>query len=132
MMLIGSGPLRGLGKEAQPFHGCRGARSGHAGPEPCRKHGVRDASIYKWKAKVRRHGRVRSEDAGGREHEGSKPVGKEVLTPTAKRNAIAHLMSERRRVRTIGFCRMTIRYETSATATYHPSVNPPFSPSPVG
>jgi putative transposase len=41
----------------QPFHGrtvyrhSEGARGGHAGLELCRKHGVSDASIYKWRAK---------------------------------------------------------------------------------
>jgi len=35
----------------------------------CRKHGVSDASIYKWKAKSRDGGSEPSaEDAGGREH----------------------------------------------------------------
>lgn len=33
--------------------------------ELCRKHGVSDASIYKWKCQVRRHGRVRSQTAAG-------------------------------------------------------------------
>lgn len=36
------------------------------------KHGVSDASIYKLEGQVRRHGRIRSqeaEDAGRREHE---------------------------------------------------------------
>jgi len=41
-----------------------------------------------------------------------------VVTPAEKRNAVAHLvathgMSERRACKTTGFCRMTIRYETS-------------------
>jgi putative transposase len=40
-----------------------------------------------------------------------------VVTPPAQRNAVAHLMSqhgmsERRACKTIGFCRMTMRYET--------------------
>ncbi|MBY3356199.1 IS3 family transposase, partial [Rhizobium laguerreae] len=43
--------------------------------------------------------------------------GKEVVTPAAKRKAVAHLMShhemsERRACKAIGFCRMTVRYET--------------------
>jgi putative transposase len=47
-----------------------------------------------------------------------RPFGKEVVTPAAKRNAVAHLMhqhrmSERRACKAIGFCRVTIRYETS-------------------
>ncbi len=40
-----------------------------------------------------------------------------MVTPAAKRNAVAHLMdhhqmSERRACKAIGVCRMTIRYET--------------------
>ncbi len=40
-----------------------------------------------------------------------------MVTPAAKRKAVAHLMdchqmSERRVCKAIGFCRMTIRYET--------------------
>jgi len=41
-----------------------------------------------------------------------------VVTPAAKRRAVAqlveqHRMSKRRACKTIGYCRMTIRYETS-------------------
>ncbi|CCE10696.1 fragment of Integrase, catalytic domain (part 1) [Bradyrhizobium sp. STM 3843] len=41
-----------------------------------------------------------------------------MVTPTAKRKAVAHLigvhgMSERRGCKAIGCCRMTIRYQTS-------------------
>jgi putative transposase len=44
-------------------------------------------------------------------------LGKEVVTPAAKRKAVVHLMShhemsERRACKAIGLCRMTIRYET--------------------
>lgn len=101
----------------------------------CRKHGVSDASIYNWKA---RFGGMdvtearRPEGAGGREHapeaafgrrharqcrvEG--PCGKEMVTPAAKRKAVARLkegfgMSERRACKAIGCCRMTVRYQTS-------------------
>ena len=61
----------------------------------CRKHGVSDASIYKWKAKF-----------GGLE------------VSEAKRKAVAHLvdahgMSERRACKAIGCCRMTMRYQTT-------------------
>jgi len=40
-----------------------------------------------------------------------------VVTPAARRKAVAHLMghhemSERRACKAMGFCRMTIRYET--------------------
>src|SRR5215468_10952582 len=72
-----------------------------------------------------------TEDAGGREHAAEAaagrpharqrgaegPVGKEVVTPAAKRKVVAHLMnthgmSERRACKAIGYCRMTIRYQT--------------------
>jgi putative transposase len=49
--------LRGPENEAQPFHrrtdhrDIEGARGWHAGLGAFRKHGVSDASIYKWKAK---------------------------------------------------------------------------------
>ena len=41
-----------------------------------------------------------------------------MVTPAEKRNAVAHLvathgMSKRRACRTTGFCRMTIRYEST-------------------
>lgn len=98
--------------------------------ELCRKHGVSDASIYKWKAKF---GGVEMSEAKRLktlEDENTKlkrfwrmqcrferPSGKEVVTPAARRKAVAHLMghhemSERRACKAIGFCRMTIRYET--------------------
>src|SRR5690242_19701518 len=86
---------------------------------------------------VRRDGRLRgqeAEDAGGREHPAEAafgrrhagqcgtegPPGKEVVTPAAKRKAVAHLrhahgMSERRACKAIGYCRMTITYETRRT-----------------
>ena len=44
----------------------------------CRKHGVSDASIYKWKAKFRRDGRLGGQAAavaGGREHEAEAAAG---------------------------------------------------------
>lgn len=85
-------------------------------------------------SQVRRHGRVRGqavEDAGRRKHEAEtapgrcdarqrrfeRPFGKEVVTPPARRKAVAHLMdhhqmSERRACKAMGFCRLTIRYET--------------------
>ena len=98
----------------------------------CRKHGVSDATFYKWKAKyggmdvggeaaegARGRERPAEADAGRRDArqcgaEGS--PGKKVVTPAAKRQAVAHLvasheMSERRACRVIGCCRMTVRYE---------------------
>ena len=83
----------------------------------CRKHGVSDASIYKWKAKfgglevseAKRLKTLEDENtrltAAGRLHAGQcgveGPLGKEMVTPAAKRKAVAHLvdahgMSERR------------------------------------
>ncbi|NEK46936.1 IS3 family transposase [Rhizobium leguminosarum] len=102
--------------------------------ELCRKHGVSDASIYKWKAKfggmeVSEAKRLKTlEDENTKlkrlladamlDNAALKDLfGKEVVTPAAKRNAVAHLMShhemsERRACKAIGFCRMTVRYET--------------------
>ena len=47
-------------------------------------------------------------------------AGKEMVTPAAERKAVAHLMdahgmSERRACKTIGSCRMTMRYQTIRT-----------------
>ena len=85
----------------------------------CRKHGVSDASIYKWKAKF--GGMDVSEDAGRRDagqRGAERPLGKEVVTPASERKAVAHLverhgMSERRACKAIGSCRMTMRYKTT-------------------
>src|SRR4030088_2750721 len=84
---------------------------------------------------VRRDGGLGSqaaEDAGGREHTAEAaagrrhagqcgvegPLGKEMVTPAAARKAVARLvdgygMSERRACKTIGCCRMTMRYKTT-------------------
>ena len=101
----------------------------------CRKHGVSDASIYKWKAKyggmeVSEAKRLRALEeenaklkrmlaeaiAGQCRPEGSS--GKEVVAPAAERKAVAHLMehhgmSERRACKAIGCCRMTVRYQST-------------------
>ncbi|WP_340672740.1 IS3 family transposase [Bradyrhizobium ottawaense] len=101
----------------------------------CRKHGVSDASIYKWKAKfggleVSEAKRLKTlEDENTRlkrlladamlDNAALKDLpGKEVVTPAAKRKAVAHLvaahgMSERRACKAIGCCRMTMRYQTT-------------------
>ncbi|UVO39415.1 IS3 family transposase [Bradyrhizobium arachidis] len=101
----------------------------------CRKHGVSDASIYKWKAKfggleVSEAKRLKTlEDENTRlkrlladsmlDNAALKdPLGKEMVTPAAKRKAVAHLvdahgMSERRACKAIGCCRMTMRYQTT-------------------
>src|SRR3954465_11540238 len=63
-----------------------------------------------------------AEAASGRRHAGQcgaeRSPGKEVVTPAGKRKAVAHLvdareMSERRACKTIGCCRMTMRYQTT-------------------
>ncbi|MFG1379137.1 IS3 family transposase [Xanthobacter autotrophicus ATCC 700551] len=99
----------------------------------CRKHGVSDASIYKWKARfggmeVSEAKRLRAlEDENAKlkrmladamlDNVALKDLlGKEVVTPAAERKAVAHLMgkhgmSERRACKATGFCRMTMRYQ---------------------
>ncbi|RZI65471.1 MAG: IS3 family transposase [Pseudomonas sp.] len=108
--------------------------------ELCRKHGVSDASIYKWKAKfggmdvseARRLKTLEDENTKLKrlladamlDNAALKDLfGKEVVTPAARRKAVAHLMdhhemSERRACKAIGFCRMTIRYETRRIDDY--------------
>nr|WP_315833550.1 IS3 family transposase [Bradyrhizobium prioritasuperba] len=103
----------------------------------CRKHGVSDASIYKWKARfggmeVSEAKRLRMlEDENTRlkrlladamlDNVALKDLlGKKLVTPAAERKAVAHLvdahgMSERRACKTIGCCRMTMRYRTTRT-----------------
>ncbi|UJX47316.1 IS3 family transposase [Xanthobacter sp. YC-JY1] len=98
----------------------------------CRKHGVSDASIYKWKARfggmdISEAKRLRAlEDENAKlkrmladvmlDNVALKDLpGKEVVTPAAERKAVAHLvehhgMSERRACKATGFCRMTMRY----------------------
>ncbi|PBB98903.1 IS3 family transposase [Mesorhizobium sp. WSM3862] len=101
----------------------------------CRKHGVSDASIYNWKARfggmdVSEARRLKAlEDENTRlkrlladamlDNAALKDLGgKEMVTPAAKRKAVARLkegfgMSERRACKAIGCCRMTVRYQTS-------------------
>ncbi|MER8453440.1 IS3 family transposase [Mesorhizobium sp. M1428] len=100
----------------------------------CRKHGVSDASIDNWKARfggmdVSEARRLKAlEDENTRlkrlladamlDNAALKECGKEMVTPAAKRKAVARLkegfgMSERRACKAIGCCRMTVRYETS-------------------
>ena len=98
----------------------------------CRKHENSQASFYNWKAKygglefseAKRLRGLESENAklkklSGRCHARQRgaqgPPGKKMVTPAAKREAVAHLcsafdMSERRACRTIGCVRMTVRY----------------------
>ncbi|MCU0802064.1 MAG: IS3 family transposase [Rhodobacteraceae bacterium] len=99
----------------------------------CRKHGVSDATVYKWKAKYGGMEVSEAKRLKGLEDENARLkrlladamldnaalkdlLGKKVVTPAAKRQAVAHLvasyeMSERRACRVIGCCRMTMRYE---------------------
>ncbi|WP_209490551.1 IS3 family transposase [Xanthobacter flavus] len=101
----------------------------------CRKHGVSDASIYKWKARfggmdVSEAKRLRAlEDENAKlkrmladamlDNVALKDLpGKEVVTSAAERRAVAHLMeahgmSERRACKATGFCRMTMRYRAT-------------------
>ena len=74
------------------------------------EHGVRDISIYKWKAKIRRHGRSEArrlkalEDQNTKlkrilvdvmlESAASEDFGEAAVMPAAKRNAVADLMSQ--------------------------------------
>jgi Transposase len=100
----------------------------------CRKHGVSDASIYKWNAKfggmeVSEAKRLRSlEDENTKlkrlladamlDNVAQGSPGKEVVTPARERKAVAHLvgahrMSERRACKAVGCCRRTMRYQTT-------------------
>ena len=110
----------------------RNMRPGYRLPICAASTGSSDASIYNWKARFGGMGvseaRQALEDENTRlkrlladamldnAAEGSR--GKEVVTPAAKRKAVARLkegfgMSERRACKAIGCCRMTVRYETS-------------------
>ncbi|HJY48233.1 MAG TPA: IS3 family transposase [Stellaceae bacterium] len=100
----------------------------------CRKHGISEASFYNWKAK---YGGLEVSEAKrlkGLESENARLkklladamldnaalkdlLNKKMVTPAAKREAVAHLrcafdMSERRACRTIGCVRMTVRYRS--------------------
>ncbi|WP_394260528.1 IS3 family transposase [Xanthobacter autotrophicus] len=100
----------------------------------CRKHGVSDASIYKWKARfggmdVSEAKRLRAlEDENAKlkrmladamlDNVALKDLLGKVVTSAAERRAVAHLMeahgmSERRACKATGFCRMTMRYEAT-------------------
>src|SRR5829696_6694857 len=98
----------------------------------CRRHGISTATFYAWKAKyggldvseARRLARGReheAEEASGRRHarqrrlEGS--AHKKILTPAARREAVAHLrsgfeMSERRACSIVSVDRKMIRYRS--------------------
>jgi transposase-like protein len=99
----------------------------------CRKHGLSDATVFKWRAKyvgmdVSEAKRLKAlEDENGRlkkllanamlaNSALIRPARKKMVAPAAKRQAVAHLvadhgMSERRACQVIGCCRMTMRYE---------------------
>jgi putative transposase len=98
----------------------------------CRKHGISEASFYNWKAKyggleVSEAKRLRgarererqAEEAFGRRYARQRSTEgtscKKMVTPAAKREAVAHVrsafeLSERRACRIIGCVRMTVRY----------------------
>ena len=79
----------------------------------CRKHGISEATLLQVEGQVRRAGRVRSpaaEGAGGRERQAEEAAGrcharqrdaegsrcKKMVTPAAKREAVAHLRQRSR------------------------------------
>jgi putative transposase len=98
----------------------------------CRKHGVSDTSIYKWKAKFGGMDVSEAKKFRGLEDENAKLkrlladamldnvalkdlLGKKMVTPAAKREVVAllkadHEMSERLACQLLDCCRMTIRY----------------------
>lgn len=70
--------------------------------ERCRKHGVSDASIYKWKAKF-----------GGMDVSEAKRLKTLEDENTKLKRLLAEAMIDNAAAcKAIGFCRMTIRYET--------------------
>jgi putative transposase len=98
----------------------------------CRRHGVSSATFYAWKAKyggmdvseARRLKALEAENAKlkrllgrrhARQHGAEGPARPKVVTPAARRQAVAHLaeiheMSERRACRVIGADRSSIRF----------------------
>ncbi|MDR4305388.1 IS3 family transposase [Chelatococcus sambhunathii] len=111
----------------------REQEAGVATAEVCRKHGVSSATFYKWKAKfggldVSEARRLKGlEDENGRLKRmladamlGNAALkdllGKKVVAPAARREAVAYLagafeMSERRACRVVGVDRTSVRYE---------------------
>ncbi|WP_321342282.1 IS3 family transposase [Breoghania sp.] len=102
----------------------------------CRKHGVSNASIYKWKAKyggldVSEAKRLKAlEDENAKlkklladsmlDNAALKDLLSKMVTPAVEREAVAHIqtafgMSERRACTILGCCRMTMRYQTKRT-----------------
>ncbi|WP_420874046.1 IS3 family transposase [Novosphingobium olei] len=112
----------------------REAEAGAKTADLARKHGVSEATLYNWKAKyggleVSEAKRLRAlEDENGRlkrlladamlDNAGLKDLlGKKMVTPAAKREAVAHLqalldVSERRACRVIDADRTVIRYQS--------------------
>ena len=111
--------------------------AGVAVAELCRKHGVSDASIYKWKAKfggmdvseAKRLKQLEDENAKLKrlladamlDNTALKDILGKMVMPAARRDAVAHLetafeMSERRACKILGCCRMTVRYKAIRVA----------------
>ena len=100
----------------------------------CRKHGISEATFYNWKSKFGGMDVSEAKRLKGLETENAKlkrlladamldnaalegSVVKKMVTPAARREAVAHLrgaheMSERRACRVIGCDRMTVRYRS--------------------
>ncbi|MCC4234097.1 IS3 family transposase [Sphingobium soli] len=111
------------------------AEAGAKTADLARRHGVSEATIYNWKSKygglevsdARRLKELESENAKLKrlladamlDHAALKDLlGKKVLTPAAKREAVAHLqawhgMSERRACRVIDADRKSVRYRST-------------------
>jgi len=105
--------------------------AGRPTAEVCRKHGISEATFYKWKSKFGGMDVSDAKGARGREREAEKaarrddarqcdPEGHQqpkVVTPVAKRQAVAHActtheVSERRACQTLGVDRSTVRYRS--------------------
>src|SRR5215207_8493693 len=97
----------------------------------CRRHGISSATFYAWKAKYGGMEVATAQGARGREHEAEAAsrrrharqrraegsAHKKILTPAARREAVAHLragfeMSERRACRIVTVDRKVVRYRS--------------------
>ena len=109
----------------------REQKAGAKTADVCRRHGIRSATFYAWKAK---YGGMRGEAAAGargrereaeasaggrhaRQYRAEGSAGKKMVTPAARRSAVAHLqkayeMSERRACLVAGADQSMIRYRS--------------------